>query len=202
MKKSLLALAVLGAFTGAAYAQSSVTIFGIVDQSVNYVKNGDAHSRRSMQSNQLNSNRLGFRGVEDMGGGLKAGFWLEARRCRNETRQRRTAALTFVRRSTVSLMGNFGELRLGRDYTPSFWNTVFDDVNGANGLGQFLNVGSVGNLGSGATTHRPCQQLGRLLPAGRPGWLLRSGARCAAAKASTTTSTTVPASATVPARWT
>ena len=77
MKKSLLALAVLGAYAGVASAQSSVTVFGVVDLSVNQIKNGDAKTT-SMQSNQLNSNRLGFRGFEDMGGGLGAGFWLEA----------------------------------------------------------------------------------------------------------------------------
>jgi len=168
MKKSLLALAVLGAFTGAAYAQSSVTIFGIVDQSVNYVKNGTTKATTSMQSNQLNSNRLGFRGVEDLGGGLKAGFWLEAPM---STENGNAGALTFVRRSTVSLMGNFGELRLGRDYLPTFWNTVFDDVNGANGLGQFLNVGAVGNLGSGAsTTVRGNNVIGYFLPGGLGGF--------------------------------
>src|SRR3954466_15464328 len=77
MKKSLLALAVLGAFAGAASAQSSVTLFGVVDLSANQIKNGGA-STQTLQSNQLNSNRLGFRGIEDLGGGLKAGFWLEA----------------------------------------------------------------------------------------------------------------------------
>src|SRR5450755_1836654 len=77
MKKSLLALAVLGAFAGAASAQSSVTLFGVVDLSGNDIKNGTAKTY-SLQSNQLNSNRLGFRGIEDLGGGLKAGFWLEA----------------------------------------------------------------------------------------------------------------------------
>jgi predicted porin len=165
MKKSLLALAVLGAFTGAAYAQSSVTIFGIVDQSVNYVKNGDLKST-SMQSNQLNSNRLGFRGVEDLGGGLKAGFWLEAPMS-NENGN--AGGLTFVRRSTVSLMGNFGELRLGRDYDPSFWNTVFDDVDGANGIGEFLNV--VSTLKSGALTLvRANNTVGYFLPGGLGGF--------------------------------
>jgi predicted porin len=166
MKRSLVALAVLGAFTSVASAQSSVTIWGIVDQSVNYVKNGDVKST-SMQSNQLNSNRLGFRGVEDLGGGLKAGFWLEAPMA-NESGN--AGGLTFVRRSTVSLLGAFGELRLGRDYTPSFWNTVFGDVNGANGLGQFLNVGATTNLGSGAATYvRANNTIGYFLPGGLGG---------------------------------
>jgi predicted porin len=76
MKKSLLALAALTAFAGVASAQSSVTLFGIVDLSVNSVKNGSL-SQKLLSSNQLNSNRLGFRGVEDLGGGMRAGFWLE-----------------------------------------------------------------------------------------------------------------------------
>lgn len=159
MKKSLLALAVLGAFAGVASAQSSVTIWGIVDLSINQIKNGTAKTT-SMQSNQLNSNRLGFRGEEDLGGGLKAGFWLEAPMSNQDGNP---GALNFTRRSTVSLMGGFGEIRLGRDYDPSFWNTVFGDVYGANGLGQGLNL--VSSLGSGATTiARTNNSVGYFLP--------------------------------------
>ena len=77
MKKSMLALAVLGSFAGVAAAQSSVTLFGVVDLSVLRVKNSGG-SQTLMMSNSYNSNRLGFRGVEDLGGGMKAGFWLEA----------------------------------------------------------------------------------------------------------------------------
>jgi predicted porin len=147
MKKSLLALAVLGAFAGAASAQSSVTLFGVVDLSANQIKNGNA-STQTLQSNQLNSNRLGFRGIEDLGGGLKAGFWLEAAMNNengnvgggNGIPQPTNGAAIFNRRSTVSLFSPWGELRLGRDYNASFWNLVYDDVNGANGLGQGLNL--------------------------------------------------------------
>src|SRR5574337_1206212 len=82
MKKSLLALAALGAYAGAVSAQSSVTVFGVVDESINYIENknaaGDKNKSWYLAANQLNSNRLGFRGVEDLGGGLQAGFWLEA----------------------------------------------------------------------------------------------------------------------------
>ncbi len=124
MKKSLLALAVLGAFAGAASAQSSVTLFGVVDLSANDIKNGNAHTQ-SLQSNQLNSNRLGFRGIEDLGGGLKAGFWLEAAMNNENGNMGGSSGITtpgagvsqiFNRRSTVSLFSNWGELRLGRDY--------------------------------------------------------------------------------------
>ena len=75
MKKSVLALAALGAFAGGALAQSSVTMFGVVDVNVMTVDNDDR--TYSMGTDGMASSRLGFRGVEDLGGGLKASFWLE-----------------------------------------------------------------------------------------------------------------------------
>ena len=153
MKKSLLAVAVLGAFAGAASAQSSVTLFGVVDLSANQVKNGGT-TLKTLDSNQLSSNRLGFRGVEDLGGGLQAGFWLEAGMDNSTGAVGGSAGapgtVFFNRRSTVSLISKAGEIRLGRDYNPSFWQTVFFDVYGANGLGQMLNLTST--LGSGVST--------------------------------------------------
>lgn len=162
MKKSLLALAVLGAFAGAASAQSSVTLFGVVDLSANNIKNGSV-SNWSLLSNQLNSNRLGFRGTEDLGGGLSAGFWLEAGMTSEvgglggsngsvgSASTGANGASVFNRRSTVSLTSStVGEFRFGRDYVASFWNYVYGDVNGANGLGQGFNLNS--SLGSGVIT--------------------------------------------------
>ena len=75
MKKSLLALAVLAA-SGAAMAQSSVTLYGVADAGVTYA-NGEKNWSGVTSGNNLTS-RLGFRGVEDLGGGLKANFVLEA----------------------------------------------------------------------------------------------------------------------------
>lgn len=159
MKKSLLALAALTAFAGAASAQSSVTLFGIVDLSVNSIKNGST-TMKTLSSDNLNSNRLGFRGVEDLGGGMRAGFWIEGAMSPDTG----GTGQTWQRRSTVSLMGGFGEIRLGRDYTPSFFNkTVFDPF-GTNGLGSELNVEST--LGSTATTLvRANNTVGYFLPA-------------------------------------
>ena len=75
MKKSLIALAALAA-TGAAFAQSSVTLFGVVDLAYENVKtNAGRVSGLSPSSNS--SSRIGFRGVEDLGGGLSAVFRLE-----------------------------------------------------------------------------------------------------------------------------
>jgi predicted porin len=136
MKKSLLALAVLGAFAGAASAQSSVTLFGVLDVNARYVKNGD-YSQYQMNSDGINSSRLGFRGTEDLGGGLSAGFWIEG----GLTPQNGNVnGQTWRRRETVSLMGNWGEVRLGRDYTATFWNTTIFDVFGTNGVGSSGNM--------------------------------------------------------------
>jgi len=76
MKKSLLALAVLGGFAGVASAQSSVTLYGTLDLSAKYVKNDGSNRRVSLSQDGINSSQLGFRGVEDLGGGLKASFVL------------------------------------------------------------------------------------------------------------------------------
>ena len=158
MKKTLIALAAVAA-TGAAFAQSSVTLFGIVDLNVRNVKQG-GESLTSMSQDGIASSRLGFRGVEDLGGGMKAGFWLEAG-LNPDTGT--PAGVQFQRRSTVSLMGNFGEVRLGRDYTPTFWNHTVYDPFGTNGVGSSVNTFSV--LGSGATTLvRANNSIGYFLP--------------------------------------
>jgi predicted porin len=158
MKKTLIALAAVAA-TGAAFAQSTVTLFGVVDAAVTYTKTGAAKTT-AMTDSGYASSRFGVRGEEDLGGGLKAAFHLEAginndngtgdatntnnqavaafntTTGANAPVRAGTQGLTFNRRSTVSLMGGFGELRVGRDYTPHFWNhTVFDPF-GTNGVGS------------------------------------------------------------------
>jgi predicted porin len=140
MKKTLTAFAAL-AVCGLASAQSSVTLFGVVDAGVTYQSNtardtvtglSNKQSKWSLGNSGYNSSRIGFRGTEDLGGGLAASFWLEAPITNDDGA---TGVSTFNRRSTVSLSGGFGELRLGRDYTPTFWNdTVFDPF-GTNGSG-------------------------------------------------------------------
>ena len=140
MKKSLTALAAL-TVTGLACAQSSVTLFGVVDAGVSYQSATSRNaitgitskqSQWSLANSGYNSSRIGFRGTEDLGGGLAASFWLEAPITNDDGA---TGIANFNRRSTVSLSGGFGEVRLGRDYTATFWNdTVFDPF-GTNGSG-------------------------------------------------------------------
>ena len=83
MKKSLLALAAMGAFAGAAHAQSSVTVYGNLDVSYGQDDIDQGATSTSVKTTGLAdsrnaSSRLGFRGVEDLGGGIQAGFVLEA----------------------------------------------------------------------------------------------------------------------------
>ena len=134
MKKSLLALAVLAA-SGAAMAQSSVTLFGIVDTGFGYVKNSGGDKKIGLSTSGNATSRLGFRGVEDLGGGLKAGFWLEGQIDGDDGN---AAGFNFKRRSTISLAGNFGEVRMGRELTPGYVKTSSYDMFGQVGMGQFL----------------------------------------------------------------
>jgi predicted porin len=187
MKKSLIALAALASFAGIASAQSSVTLFGIVDATLAYGR-GSVSNKTQLTNSGYNSSRLGFRGTEDLGGGMSASFWLEAGvnndngtgAATNVNNQANggaltttatqasaglstqgTQGLTFNRRSTVSLAGGFGEIRLGRDYTPQFWNlTVFDPF-GTNGVGttQALN-----SIITGVTAVRASNSIGYFLP--------------------------------------
>ncbi len=139
MKKSLLALAVLGAFAGVASAQSSVTLSGTLDAGVRYTKNDGQNRFLSMENSGLNSSQLVFSGKEDLGGGLYAGFVLNSQL----TQSQGNAGLGgkfFNRRETVSLWGNFGEIRIGRDYTPTFWNNTIYDPFGTVGVGDSSNV--------------------------------------------------------------
>lgn len=154
MKKSMLALAALTAFAGVASAQSSVTVFGGIDLAARNVKNGPAGSLKTLSSDGNYSSRLGFRGVEDLGGGLKAGFWLEAGLGADTGGFGAAGGATWNRRATASLMGNFGEIRLGRDYVPTFWNHTQFDPFGTNGVGNANNLIGTGGLTSGTTTTR------------------------------------------------
>jgi len=160
MKKSLIALAVLAA-SGAAMAQSSVTVFGVVDTGVTYVNGQDNWSGLTSGNNA--ASRIGFRGVEDLGGGLKANFWLEAG-LNTDTGDGNAAGaggsgLEFKRRSTVGLEGGFGEVRLGRELTAAYNAVSRYDVFGQVGIGHArqwtntANLTSTGNRVSNMVTY-------------------------------------------------
>jgi len=172
MNKSILALAALTAFAGVASAQSSVTIGGIIDVAARNVKNGSAGSINSLSSGGFNTSRLIFRGVEDLGGGLKANFWLESEIGVDTGSAGSTVGTSsnvfWARRSTVGLSGGFGEIRAGRENNSTFnnWNAV--ELFGYVGVASPANVrGSFfGNSNGGtATAVRQSNAITYLLPA-------------------------------------
>ena len=159
MKKSLFALAAVGAMSGAAQAQSSVTVYGLFDggllsQNVEYAAartkqtlNTVGGQQSSNGSGTINGSRLGFRGVEDLGGGTTAGFVFEVGVTYNGTNSLSAAAVTESISSSIgnsALFGNtrqaygslankgFGEIRVGTQDTLTKVNTeTFDPLGGA-----------------------------------------------------------------------
>ncbi|MGF6598969.1 putative porin [Paraburkholderia sp. GAS448] len=115
MKKSLLALAALGAFAGVAHAQSSVTLYGIIDEGFNLNTNSGGKHLYNLSSGVLQGSRFGLRGTEDLGGGLKAIFVLENGFDVNNGKLGQ-GGLLFGRQAYVGLSSQFGTVTLGRQY--------------------------------------------------------------------------------------
>jgi predicted porin len=153
MKKPLMLAAIAGAMCSA-HAQSSVTLYGIIDTT--FARGyGSLTDRTQLLRGGLNSNRLGFRGIEALGGGYSAIFWLEAGfnaddgngQASNTNNQASGVGtgtgLTFARRSTVSLAAPWGEIRLGRDYVPQYFNLAAGDPFGNVGVGTTMNYAAI-----------------------------------------------------------
>ncbi len=141
MKKSLLALAVLGAFAGVASAQSSVTIYGLLDQSLaksngGTAPNPGAPAGAAYHVQQSAGSRLGFRGSEDMGGGLSAQFQIEHRFAPDTGAAGNPNAFWQGRSYVQVTSAAVGSVYMGRDYTPAFWPAVKSDPFGWDGVGQ------------------------------------------------------------------
>lgn len=124
MKKTLIAMAVLAA-SGASMAQSSVTLYGVADIWLGSVKSeetGSASLRQTkVDSGGVATSRFGFKGSEDLGGGLKANFQLEQGiNIDNGSAQDNTKA--FSRQAWVGVSGGFGEVQLGKVWTS------YDDI--------------------------------------------------------------------------
>ena len=156
MKKTVLALAAVAPLC--AFAQSNVTLFGVVDMGVAHVKTG-GNSVTAMTNSGASFSRWGIRGTEDLGGGLKAGFWLEAPLSGDVGQGANPlAGMNFIRRSTVSLMGSAGELRLGQDFAVSYHNPAWFDPLQGTGIGQslaFMMLGAPIRIGNAASYFLP-----------------------------------------------
>lgn len=113
MQKKIIALAVAGLVSGAAFAQSNVVVYGVVDMNYTYAKAGDAKFS-GMENGGLNGGRIGFKGEEALGNGLKAIYTVEMGLDPDVN-----SAFNQTRQSFVGLSGNFGTISAGRQYAPS-----------------------------------------------------------------------------------
>lgn len=139
MKKTLIALAAVAA-TSAAFAQSSVTLYGVADAAI--VKStGKSTAFASAAGMNNGTSRWGVRGTEDLGGGMKAGFNFEQGLSLADGSLSQAGAGAFGRAAYMTLGGGFGEVRLGRTLNPSFFAAAAWELTGtANysaAVGQF-----------------------------------------------------------------
>lgn len=157
MKRTLAAAAAALACASAVSQTSSVTLYGVMDVGYTHSK-GDVSSWNGLASNRNMSSRIGLRGAEDLGSGLKANFVLEADVLADSgagvttplpgwsSTDNKTGAanggLQFNRISTVGLSGSFGEVTFGRYYTPTFLVDAIYDPFGQNGVGISLLTGT------------------------------------------------------------
>jgi predicted porin len=174
MKKSLIALAVLG-LSGAAMAQSSVTLYGVADAGVGKIAagySGDPSNAKYGRASTINGNRsdlnnktqfissslmnnadsrVGVRGVEDLGGGLKVSFNFETGLDLDDGSQ--TNGSFWARQANVAIGGNWGTVKLGRQFTPSYLTAgMYDLTNQANYsvLGNTYKAAGIGNRANSA----------------------------------------------------
>lgn len=119
----------IAAGSATAYGQTSVTLYGLVDTSIEYVNNmagpaptgvrGPADSRIAMTTGGIGGSRWGLRGTEDLGGNLKALFVLESGFLSDDGRLANSGRL-FGRQAFVGLDSQYGKLTFGRQYSPVF----------------------------------------------------------------------------------
>lgn len=138
MQKKLIALAVAGLASSAAFAQTNVTMYGIVDAGYVYSRGGTANGAlpgvskpvfSGVQSGLLAGSRLGFRGEEALGNGLKAVFVLEYALNIDQNSGVGSGSSLMARQQYVGLAGNsWGQLTLGRQYAPGYDATVRNDA--------------------------------------------------------------------------
>lgn len=157
---SAIALALTALASGTALAQSSVTIYGNIDVSVDRFKK-DAGTPLNATTAALNTkssatrvgpdlssqSALGFRGVEDLGGGYKGNFVLEGQMGIDNGALLRDSRL-FGRQAYVGVTTPFGEVRLGRQYAPIFFSSAVITTERFGGTDQFIEGGLSNNLNS------------------------------------------------------
>lgn len=149
MKYKILAAALVASLPLFAQAQTSVQIYGVADASVG-IEDNDApgeDSRFVVSSGTQSTSRVGFRGTEDLGNGLKALFNFEAGVALDNGAS--DAAGMFQRRAVVGLQGSFGTLTVGREYGP-----IAAVAQSADPLGHGFYGSTLAGFGAGRMTRR------------------------------------------------
>ncbi|MFZ6731077.1 porin [Undibacterium sp. Ji42W] len=150
--KKLLGAATLACMATAAHAQTSVTIYGLIDANITYNNNADANkgSQFKLNSGGMNTSRFGLRGSEDLGGGLKAIMQLEGGILLD------TGASDgdiFGRQANVGLQGDFGRVVAGRSYSTTYdFILPFDPMGYAPQYSWATSAGATGNRKDGMLT--------------------------------------------------
>ncbi|WP_374324410.1 porin [Azonexus sp.] len=135
MQKKIIALAVAGLASTAAFAQSNVQIYGVVDVGYNRTSSSDTStfsSRNALDSGLQSGSRIGFRGTEDLGNGLKASFVLEY----GIGVDTGAGLAGPARQSFLALSNNYGTVAAGRQYTPQYGLISKVDPFGAGTVGD------------------------------------------------------------------
>ncbi|WP_374341783.1 porin [Azonexus sp.] len=159
MQKKLIALAVAGLASAGAFAQSNVTVYGVADMYVGSFKTDGMERSTQVNSGGLATSRIGFKGVEDLGNGLKALFTMEyALALDNADNNGNGSGIGQARQGFVGLTGGFGTAVAGRLQTAGYdWQgktdvlhgTAIDPLNAVQAGGFLIGSGS-GALGARA----------------------------------------------------
>ncbi|WP_213308984.1 porin [Paraburkholderia sacchari] len=116
MSKKLLVVSVLAVLAATAHAQSSVTLYGVIDEGFDFTNNVGGNQVYELQSGYVQGSRWGLKGTEDLGGGLKALFQVENGFDIN-TGHMNQGGLMFGRQAYVGVSSNsYGSITLGRQY--------------------------------------------------------------------------------------
>ena len=147
MKKTLVVAAVSASFAVAAHAQSSVTLYGVIDAGITYTSNVNGHANWQQTSGGVDQSRFGLRGSEDLGNGLKAIFNLESGFNLNSGRFANSGS-EFNRQSYVGLSSNYGTVTLGKQYDAEQDFLAPLSATGSWGGTSFAHWGNLDNLNS------------------------------------------------------
>jgi len=161
MQKKIIALAVAAVASSAAFAQSNVTVYGIVDQALTNSVTTAKQNTIGMTSG-LSTSRIGFKGVEDLGNGNKALFVLEYGLTPNTD-----SGVSTSRQSFVGMTGDWGTAVAGRAQTTGYdWAVKFDPLAGSQ-VSALQAANAVGTtlIGATATAARANNAVAYISPA-------------------------------------